>query len=150
MFKCEHVKCKMDFPSIVLLLLRVFVGLVFVLHGVSKAANLADFGGLIESISIPLPMIVAGIVAYFEIIGGVLLILGLWTRIVGSIFVLEMIIVLFVGFLSNKLILPPISVEYNSLMLLTVLYLVAAAQDTYGLCCFWQKDGEPKSDAPAV
>lgn len=132
----------MDLPAVVLLLLRIFVGLIFIFHGVSKAANLSDFSNLIELISIPLPSVVAAIVAYFEIIGGALLVLGLWTKVIGSIFALEIIVVLLVGLFSTALVFPTISVEYNSLLLLLSLYLAASANNSYCVCCLWKSGKE--------
>ena len=146
MFKCEHANCKMDSQTVILLLLRIFVGLIFILHGVSKATNLADFGGLMETISIPLPMIAAGIVAYFEIIGGALLLLGLWTKVIGFIFALEMLAVILVGLLSKAITLPIISLEYNFLLLLLSLYFVATAKNVCHVGCLFGS----KKETPTV
>ncbi len=69
------------------LFLRVVLGLIFVGHGSQK------FQGGIENIagwfdSIGLPGFLAYIVASIEVVGGVALILGLATRVVGGLFVL--------------------------------------------------------------
>ncbi|MDD5043694.1 MAG: DoxX family protein [Patescibacteria group bacterium] len=146
MFKCESSKCGMRLPDIILLLLRVFVGLIFILHGISKATNLSEFSGLLELISIPLPLIMATILAYFEIIGGALLLLGLGVKVIGSLFALEMVAVILAGLLSEKVVLPTISIEYNSLLLLLSVYFAAKAKDVCGISFLWKG----KKETPTV
>jgi uncharacterized membrane protein YphA (DoxX/SURF4 family) len=87
------------------LLLRVLLGITFLVHGIVK------FQGGIENIvgwfeSIGLPGFLAYGVASFEVVGGVALIVGLGSRIVSAIFILLMIgatlkVKLAVGFLGN-------------------------------------------------
>jgi hypothetical protein len=60
--------------GLALLVLRVVVGLAFVLHGRPKVADVAAFAGALK-----LPLWLAGVAAYTELIGGSLLILGLLT-----------------------------------------------------------------------
>ena len=130
MFKCKHANCKMDLPTIILLLLRIFVGVIFILHGMSKATNLTGFSGLMEALSVPLPTIAAVIIAYFEIIGGAFIALGLWNKIIGFIFALEILAVILIGLLSKAMALPAISIEYNFLLLLLSLYIAVTAKNT--------------------
>jgi putative oxidoreductase len=65
------------------LFLRVGVGSVFAVHGWQKfdggVANFADF---LASLSVPLPEVVAWLQVVAEGVGGLLLILGLFTRFV--------------------------------------------------------------------
>jgi len=136
----------MDLPTTILFLLRIFVGVIFILHGMSKATNLADFGGLMETLSIPLPVIAAGIIAYFEIIGGALIALGLWNRVIGFIFALEILAVILIGLLSKTIALSAISIEYNFLLLLLSLYLATAAKNTCHVGCLFSS----KKETPAA
>ena len=67
------------------LILRVVLGISFFIHGLSK------FQGGIENIvgwfdSIGLPGGLAYVVAVIELVGGVALVLGLGSRVVGNIF----------------------------------------------------------------
>lgn len=69
------------------LVLRIVTGIIFIGHGMSK------FQGGIENIvswfdSIGLPGFLAYIVAVVELLGGIALVLGIGTRIVGALFVL--------------------------------------------------------------
>jgi putative oxidoreductase len=87
------------------LVLRVFLGITFFIHGLVK------FQGGIENIvgwfeSIGLPGFLAYGVASLELVGGIALVIGLGSRIVSALFVLLMIGATFkakltLGFLGN-------------------------------------------------
>jgi putative oxidoreductase len=87
------------------LILRIVLGISFFVHGLAK------FQGGIENTvgwfdSIGLPGFLAYGVALVEVVGGIALILGLFTRIVSFIFVLLMVgavikVKLAAGFLGN-------------------------------------------------
>ncbi|QGH35977.1 DoxX family membrane protein [Gracilibacillus salitolerans] len=69
------------------LLLRVVLGIIFIGHGTDKfQGGIANTAGWFDSIG--LPGFLAYIVAGLEVVGGIALILGLATRIVGGLFVL--------------------------------------------------------------
>jgi uncharacterized membrane protein YphA (DoxX/SURF4 family) len=69
------------------LLLRVVLGLIFIGHGMQKfQGGIANTAGWFDSIG--LPGFLAYIVAGLEVAGGIALILGIGTRIVGGLFVL--------------------------------------------------------------
>ncbi len=71
-------------------ILRVVLGLLFLVHGVAKfqggISNIAGWFG-----SIGLPGVLAYIVASIEVAGGIALIIGLGTRVVSALFVFLMI-----------------------------------------------------------
>jgi putative oxidoreductase len=75
-----------------LALLRILVGITFLLHGLPKFQNLAGFSGFVGSLGIPLPGVVGPLIALLEVGGGLLLIAGVATRWVSLLFVIEMII----------------------------------------------------------
>jgi putative oxidoreductase len=87
------------------LILRIVLGISFFIHGISK------FQGGIENTagwfgSIGLPGFLAYAVAIIEVVGGIALVLGLFTRIVSILFVLLMVgavvkVKLAAGFLGN-------------------------------------------------
>jgi putative oxidoreductase len=76
--------------GIALLLLRVVVGLAFVFHGWPKVGDVAAFAGALK-----LPVWLAGVAAYTELIGGILLILGLLTPLAALFIGIEMLVALF-------------------------------------------------------
>ena len=72
------------------LIIRVVLGLIFAVHGLVKFQDgIGNTVGWFESIN--LPGILAYGVAGFELVGGILLIIGLATRIVAGLFVLLMV-----------------------------------------------------------
>ncbi|HLZ09118.1 MAG TPA: DoxX family protein, partial [Chloroflexota bacterium] len=79
----------------VLSILRVIVGLTFMLMGLSKLQNPAGFIGFVTSLGFPAPGLIGWLPVIFEPIGGLLLILGIGTRWLSLYFVLEMLITSF-------------------------------------------------------
>ncbi len=78
--------CDIGFtPSCVSLLLRVFIGVCFVIHGLGKLGivgpgNMQGFIGWLKSLNVPAPHIQARLAMLTELVGGSLLALGLLTR----------------------------------------------------------------------
>jgi putative oxidoreductase len=64
-------------------LIRIMVGLVFVLHGSQKlfVYHYAGVVGMFHQIGIPAPEISAGLAIIAELLGGLLLLTGLYTRL---------------------------------------------------------------------
>jgi putative oxidoreductase len=77
-----------------LLLLRAVVGLVFVVHGGQKlfGFGLAGTAGFLGSLGIPLPTIAAAGLVAVELLGGVALVLGAWTRIAATLLAADMLV----------------------------------------------------------
>ena len=64
------------------LLIRLGVGVVFAVHGWQKFSDgVGNFAGFLESLDVPLSDIVAWLQVVAEGVGGVLLVLGLFTRL---------------------------------------------------------------------
>lgn len=82
--------------SLGLLVLRVVVGFVFAAHGAQKIFEYTLPGtiGSFAGMGVPLPEIAAPFVAFVELIGGVLLALGLFTRPVGILLAIDMVVAL--------------------------------------------------------
>lgn len=79
------------------LLLRFGVGLTFLFTGMQKVlpgtAATVDY---FEQLGIPWPELLGPFVSYLELIGAVLLMVGLLTRIVSALFISEMLVALLV------------------------------------------------------
>ena|SRR5438105_3858840 len=82
-----------------LILPRLMAGSVFLWEGVLKFVYANQGVGRFTKLGFPFPDVTATGVALFEIGGGLLLLAGLFTRIVALLFVLEMI----VAILSTKI-----------------------------------------------
>ncbi|WP_458720009.1 DoxX family protein [Candidatus Nitrosocosmicus sp. R] len=88
-----------DFPFLVMHLekisafaplpIRIMAGIAFIIHGLPKFENLQGTQGFFASVGIPADL--ALLIGLLEVIGGVLLIVGLLTRITAILFTIEMI-----------------------------------------------------------
>ena len=77
-----------------LLLLRLVVGVTFLVHGIDKLADLAAAERMFASLDVPLPAVMAPFVGLTETVGGALLILGLGTPLVGVALAVDMLVAL--------------------------------------------------------
>lgn len=76
--------------ALVSTLMRVVLGILFLAHGISKfQMGLANVEGWFSSMGVP--GFLAYLVAILELVGGILLIVGLFTRYVSALFVLMLI-----------------------------------------------------------
>ncbi len=78
--------------SMGLLVLRVVVGAIFAAHGAQKIFEFTIPGtiGSFADMGVPLAEIAAPVVAFLELVGGILLILGFLTRPVGILLTIDM------------------------------------------------------------
>ena len=74
-----------------LLILRLVLGVIMIYHGIPKAM---DFGGTVagfEGMGIPLPALAAAVATIAELVGGILMLLGIATDIAGLLFAIDML-----------------------------------------------------------
>ncbi|MDN5847657.1 MAG: DoxX family protein [Candidatus Nitrosocosmicus sp.] len=69
--------------------IRIMAGIAFILHGLPKFDNLQGTQGFFASVGIPADL--ALLIGLLEVVGGILLIVGLVTRITAILFTIEMI-----------------------------------------------------------
>jgi putative oxidoreductase len=75
-----------------LLVLRGVVGVVMAYHGWEKVTGgVENFAGFLESLSVPFPGLMAYVVTGLELGGGILLAVGLLTRLWGLLIAIEMV-----------------------------------------------------------
>ena len=77
-------------------LLRIVVGIVFVMHGQQKLFEMGvgGVGGFFASLGVPAPQLAAVVVSVLETIGGLALILGVLTRLFGLLLAGDMFVAL--------------------------------------------------------
>ncbi len=72
---------------------RVMTGLLFAIHGYQKfAGGIGGVATFFAKIAIPFPGLMAPFIAILELVGGILLFLGVATRVVGCLFAVEMLV----------------------------------------------------------
>lgn len=80
------------FRDVGLLALRGIPGVIFAYHGWQKLdRGVGGFAGYVDSLGVPLPDLMAWVVTLLELAGGSLLVVGLFTRLLAVLFVVEMI-----------------------------------------------------------
>lgn len=84
--------------DVALLILRAVTGALMLAHGAQKVFEFtpAGTGASFEQMGVPLSSVAGPFIAYAELIGGALLILGLATRVVAAVFVADMLGALFI------------------------------------------------------
>lgn len=91
-----------DLWSIATLILRVFIGICFLIHGLGKlgivgSGNMDGFEGWLGSLGVPFPKIQARMAMLNEIIGGVLMTVGLFTRVGAFLCLCTMLVAATIG-----------------------------------------------------
>jgi putative oxidoreductase len=80
-------------PSWGITVVRLTMGVILVVAGVQKwAGGIGGFVGFVTSLGIPLPQVVGPIIAAGEVVGGLLVLLGLFARWAGIWFACEFLV----------------------------------------------------------
>jgi putative oxidoreductase len=87
----RHVGNRTWASDLASLALRLALGVVMAFHGWDKIGDVEGFAGFVDSLGVPAPTLMAYVVTYLELIGGIALILGLATRYVSALFAIEMV-----------------------------------------------------------
>jgi putative oxidoreductase len=87
---------------------RVIVGIIMFAHGLQKLlGGPANFGGALEGMGVPLPVLMAFVVTLVEVVGGLLLIIGLLSRLSALLLTIDLVVAILLVKLSIGLIAPP-------------------------------------------
>jgi len=93
-----------------LTILRVVVGIVFLMHGWQKLFTLhfAGVAGFLGQLGVPAPAVMAVVVTLVEFLGGIALILGLFTRWAAWLLAIDMVMAILLVHLKKGFFLPGI------------------------------------------
>jgi putative oxidoreductase len=77
--------------DLALLILRLVLATVLLYHGLPKLMNFGATAGMFQSMNIPAPAAMAGFALIVEVVGGLLILLGIAVDIAGILVVIEML-----------------------------------------------------------
>lgn len=116
-----------------LTLLRLVVGVIFLMHGGQKfSMGFQNVAGFLGSLGIPMPTIAAIVLTVVEFIGGIALILGLFTRYAAALLCVDMLVALITYHAKNGFFVPK-GVEFPLLLLVANINLVLAGVGALGI-----------------
>ena len=90
------------FIDLASLIIRVFIGVCFIVHGLGKlglvgSGNMAGFEGWLKSLGLPFAALQARMAMLSEIAGGLLITVGLFTRVGAFICLITMLVAALIG-----------------------------------------------------
>ena len=106
-------------------LLRITVGIVFLVHGAQKMFVWGFHGvaGFLGQVGIPLPALFAVVLTLVELVGGAALVLGLFTRWAALLLALDMLVAVLAVKLKGGFF-APTGFEYELVLMVASLSLV--------------------------
>lgn len=123
--KCSH-------PGLGLLLIRLALGIIFLVHGIAKLRGIdgtAMFFDMALPVSTSLAVVLAWVVALVETIGGAAMIVGVGTRVFGWLLAIIMVVALI--FVKSKM--PFGASELDIMLLASALGIVFAGSGAWSL-----------------
>jgi putative oxidoreductase len=130
------------------LLLRIGVGVIFIIAGWSKLSGIEGVQGFFENIGIPLPGFMAWVVALVEFVGGIMILVGYKVEIPGILLAFIMLVAILIvkmggddGFSGMRL---------EIMLLLTSLALSMMGTGKYSLDDMLGSSGGDNSDAELI
>lgn len=140
MNKLLNCDCAGTFGGWAPLVLRVALGSVFAWHGYDKVFNtgVSNVGGFLGSLGIPAPSIMAYILAYGELIAGILLIVGLFTHWAAKFTVVVALVALFTVHISKGFSIANGGYEYIMLILASSISVLITGAGKYSLDTMWR------------
>ena len=81
--------------DLAVLLLRLGVGAIFIVAGWGKLTGIEGTQGFFGELGIPMPVVMAWVVALTEFVGGIMVLLGLYIRIPTVLLAIVMLVAIF-------------------------------------------------------
>lgn len=125
-----QVESEWTSKSIGLAFSRLALGIIFVVSGVGKvfatgpkATGIGTFAGMLAQLGIPLSTVAAWSVGVLELVGGILLLIGLLARIVAALLAVNMAVATVLVHLPNGFVVSDGGYEYTLVLMLSALGL---------------------------
>ena len=110
--------------NLVPLLLRIGVGLTFFFAGLGKVmGGTAGVAGFFGSLGVPMPQIMAPFISYLELLGGLAILLGLFTRPVALLLAANMVVAMLLVAIPGAMEAPNIAQGWTNLRVELLLLL---------------------------
>lgn len=134
MLNILNCKCSEKWAGWAPLVLRIVVGVTFMLHGWQKIGfGIEGVGQGFATMSIPLPVISGFIVTYVEFLGGIALILGLFTHWASKLLLIDMLVATLFVHLSKGFFVGAGGVELTLLLAATCFSLMITGPGKFAL-----------------
>lgn len=134
MNKLLSCNCAAKWGPFALLVLRVVAGVIFAYHGYLKLSGGVDgFGGLLDGLGVPLPLFFAWVVTLVELVGGILLILGLLTHLFSKLLAIDMLVAVLLVHAKNGLLVQNGGAEFALLLLAVMIALMTLGAGPWSL-----------------
>lgn len=141
--------CAKNWGDAAPLLLRIVAGLIFLMHGLMKTADVSMFGGFLSALHVPAPHFFAWAVVILEIAGGIALILGFLTHWASKLLSLLMIVAVLLVHVKNGFFVQNNGYEFALLLLAAVISLMITGAGKWSVdewllrsCCGKCLDGK--------
>lgn len=134
----QTLSTRASINSISILILRLILGTVFFAHGAQKVfgafggRGIESVIGMVTSFGLPIPVVIGWIVALIEFVGGIAIILGLFTRIAAFGICINMSVAVFKVHLPNGFFAPE-GVEFPLTLLAIALSIVFSGGGIFSL-----------------
>ncbi len=115
--------------DIALLLLRIGVGVIFIVAGWGKLTGIEGTIGFFDGLGIPLPGIMAWVVAIVEFFGGIMVLLGAYAKIPYLLLAIVMVVALLTTKLGGEF----SAARLDLMLLLTTLALFLMGSGAYSV-----------------
>ncbi len=121
------------------MVLRVALGAVFIVHGWDKFGDVSSVAGFLGSLSVPAAGVLAWVVTLVELLGGVALVLGVFTHWAAKLLAINMIFALALVHFKNGFLVSAGGYEFVLVLFAAALSLSITGAGKHSLDANWKK-----------